>query len=276
MDSNLSKAQQLILNIFDPVYRYLSENGIEYYMLGGTLLGAIRHKGFIPWDDDIDIGIPRGQYEAFLEGIAKVLPEQFRVDTYQSNPKHHYYFARIVDTRYQVVREGSETDRTENVWVDIFPLDGMPNNPVLRKIHEFRVLYARMRYHIATFDKLNLKRPGRRLSDRIIIKAVQITGFGRNSDMYEWLDRFDRLVKKYPVEKSDYIVNAMGQYKFREMFPKTWYGKGTLYPFEQYLLPGPDQYDLVLTRMYGDYMTPPKDADRNAHAAHLEDTEAEA
>ena len=119
MDSNLSKAQQLILNIFDPVYRYLSENGIEYYMLGGTLLGAIRHKGFIPWDDDIDIGIPRGQYEAFLEGIAKVLPEQFRVDTYQSNPKHHYYFARIVDTRYQVVREGSETDRSIEETLDL-------------------------------------------------------------------------------------------------------------------------------------------------------------
>ena len=269
MSDHLSKAQQIILDIFATVYRYLTDHGIEYYMLGGTLLGAIRHKGFIPWDDDIDIGIPRGQYEAFLDGIAKELPPHLRVETYKTNPEHHYYFSRIVDTRYQVIREGSETERAENVWMDIFPLDGMPNNPVIRKIHEFRVLYTRMRYHMATFDKLNLKRPGRKLFDRMIIKAIQITGFGRNANMYEWLERFDRLVKKYPVEKSDYIVNTMGQYKFKEMFPKAWYGKRTLYPFEEYMLPGPEQYDLVLTRMYGDYMTPPKDADKNVHASHM-------
>ena len=61
----------------------------------------------------------------------------------------------------------------------------------------------------------------------------------------------------------------MGQYKFREMFPKSWYGNGKLYDFEEYKLMGPEEYDRVLTQMYGDYMTPPKDADKNAHAAEL-------
>ena len=108
MNDNLSEAQRIILDVFAPIHKYLTEHGIEYYMLGGTLLGAIRHKGFIPWDDDIDIGIPRGQYEAFLEGIAGELPEHLRVETYKTNPEHHYYFSRIVDTRYQIIREGSE------------------------------------------------------------------------------------------------------------------------------------------------------------------------
>ncbi|MBE6164493.1 MAG: LicD family protein [Streptococcus gallolyticus] len=265
----LSKIQKIIWNIMDEIKPFLNDNDIEYYMLGGTLLGAVRHQGFIPWDDDIDLGIPREQYDFFLEKVSQQLPDYMEVNTFYDETSHHYYFSRIVDTRYHLKRMGSEIERTEDAWIDIFPLDGMPNNLLLRQWHKSRLLAARAFYHIATFDRVNLQRPNRPLSERIIIKFVQLTGFGRNSDEKKWLWKIDKLLKKYPYKSSEWVVNFMGQYKFKEMFPKEKYGKGKLYPFENDYLNGPEDADYILTQMYGDYMTPPKESEKNAHAAEL-------
>lgn len=271
----LSKVQVIIWDIMKYLKEYLEKEKIDYYMLGGTLLGAVRHKGFIPWDDDIDIGIPRKQYEKFIYEISLHLPEHLKLYTYESETSHHYYFSRIVDTRHSLKRTGSLVERDEEVWIDIFPLDGMPNNKIAREIHKIRLLFARAMYHISCFDKVNLKRPGRPLSERIVIKFVMITGFGRKSDTHKWLNKIDRLLKKYPIEKSNWIVNFMGQYKFKEMFPKEYYGKGKFYKFEDGKLFGPENADAILTQMYGDYMTPPKDQDKNAHAAILNEESSE-
>ncbi len=266
-----TEVQDLILNILKTVYDYLEEHHMHYFMLGGTLLGAVRHQGFIPWDDDIDIGIPRREYEYFVKTISDYLPEYMKLRTWWDDSDHHYYFSRIVDTRHLMKRSGSLVEREEEVWIDIFPLDGMPNNVLLRQLHKFNLLAVRAMYHISCFDKVNLKRPNRPLSERIIIKFVELTGFGTKGDTKKWLARLDRLLRKYPLKRSKYIVNFMGQYKFKEMFPKSYYGKGRLYKFEDMELMGPVNYDAILTQMYGDYMTPPEQMDRNAHAADLID-----
>ncbi len=164
-----SEVQEIIWDIAKAIMPVIRENRIKYYMLGGTLLGAVRHKGFIPWDDDIDLGMPREDYDKFISIIPDKLPEYLQLRTYWDDSPHHYYFSRIVDTRHEFSRQGSIVERKEVVSVDIFPLDGMPNNFILRRIHIWRILYARMRYHLATFDKVNFKRPNRPLSERIII-----------------------------------------------------------------------------------------------------------
>lgn len=262
-----SEVQEIIWNIMKEIMPIISDNGFTYYMLGGTLLGAIRHKGFIPWDDDIDIGMPREDYEHFLKMVPEKLPDYLKLNTYWDESPHHYYFSRIVDTRHELKRTGSTIERNEDVWIDIFPLDGMPNNTLVRRIHMWRLLYARARYHIATFDKVNLKRPGRPLSERVVIWFVMHTGLGTSSNSRKWLDKIDMLLKKYSINETDWVCNFMGQYKFKEMFPKAWYGKGTMYDFEESQMKGPDEYDKVLTQQYGDYMTPPKN--KNAHAAEF-------
>ena len=260
----LSEVQTIIWDIMNKIKPIIERNNYKYYMLGGTLLGAIRHKGFIPWDDDIDIGMPREDYERFIKNISKELPDYLKLNTYWDKSPHHYYFSRIVDTRHEVKRTGSTVERNEPVWIDIFPLDGMPNNGLIRRIHMWKLLYARARYHIATFDKINLKRPGRPLSERIVIWWVKHTGIGIHSNPREWLDKIDKLMKKYSIEDTNWVCNFMGQYKFKEMFPKEWYGQGKMYEFEDSRLMGPAEYDKVLTQQYGNYMTPPKN--KNAHA----------
>lgn len=130
-----------------------------------------------------------------------------------------------------------------------------------------RLLHARARYHIATFDKVNLKRPDRPLSERIIIWLVIHTGFGTHSNSRYWLDKIDQLLKKYSIEDTNWVINFMGQYKFKEMFPKIWYGKGIFLDFEDSKLVGPNEYDKVLTKQYGNYMIPPKN--KNVHASEF-------
>ena len=267
----LSETQKLILEIFKTVKVLLDRQSVEYHLLGGSLLGAVRHQGFIPWDDDIDIGIEREKYEFVLESIQKELPEHLELRTYKDNT-YHYYFSRIVDKRYFMERDGSLILRRENVWIDIFPLDGMPNNLIARKIHMFRLMWVRARYHIACFDKINLKRPNRPLSERIVINLIKVIPIKKSSGYKDLLDALDILLKKYKVKDSNWIVNFMGQYKFKEMFPKSYYGKGKLYPFENMALLGPERADLVLKQMYGDYMKEPKDKDKNVHLAFLIET----
>ena len=152
--NNRSEVQTIIWNIMQEIMPVISEERFTYFMLGGTLLGAVRHKGFIPWDDDIDIGMPRKDYQAFLKLIPYRLPSYLELRTYWDESTHHYYFSRIVDTRHELKRTGSVIERNEDVWVDIFPLDGMPDNIIVRWIHMARLLYARARYHIATFDSI--------------------------------------------------------------------------------------------------------------------------
>jgi lipopolysaccharide cholinephosphotransferase len=84
----------------------------------------------------------------------------------------------------------------------------------------------------------------------------------------------DRVLRRYKVEDTNWIVNFMGQYKFKEMFPKSYYGKGKLYTFEDMQLMGPEDADKVLTQMYGDYMKEPDDCDKNVHDAYLVEQQA--
>lgn len=265
----LTATQKYIWDIMKFIKPILDEGGYRYYMLGGTLLGAVRHGGFIPWDDDIDIGLPRADYERFLGEIGGALPEYMRLHTYSDDSPHHYYFSRVTDSRHTLLRTGSAAERSEDVWVDIFPLDGMPESALARRVHMVRLMANRVMYHIASFDKVNVRRPNRPLHERAVIKVLQLTGIGGGGDSRKYLDRIDALLKKYPYDKSSWAVNFMGQYKFKEMFPKKWYGSGKKYAFEDSELWGPEKADLILTRQYGDYMTPPDDCDKNAHAAEL-------
>ena len=270
-ENHLTDTQRYILHVLREVTRVLEELKIPYFMQGGTMLGSIRHGGFIPWDDDVDLGIPRADYDRLLKEVSARLPENLELRTYDDETDHHYYFARIVDTRYQIRRMGSIEERLENIWVDLFPLDGMPNGFISRQWHKMRLLMTRLKFHLSCFEKVNIKRPGRPLVERIIIRIAMITRVGKWWNTRKQLDKMDRLLKKYPPEKSEYLVNFTGQtsFKFNEMFKKEVYGRGKEYPFEDMVLVGPEQYDAYLKSLYGDYMTPPREEDRNAHAAEL-------
>lgn len=269
--NNLNETQLYIMEIVKPLLEIAKQLKITCWMQGGTMLGAVRHHGFIPWDDDVDIGIMRKDYEVFIKEAGKYLPAPFKLQTYKTVSEHHYYFARIVNPNHIIQRNGSQQIRNECVWVDIFPLDGMPNNFWVRRIHMMRLSLARFFYHLSTIEKVNKKRPGRSLVEKTVINIALHMKFFFKFDIANRLDCIDYLLKKYSPDNSEWIINFMGQtsFKFTEMLPKKIYGEGMLYEFENLQMTGPLDYDSYLHSLYGDYMIIPKDAEKNAHVSKL-------
>lgn len=253
---NIRKLQLTELNILKEVLKVFDENNIPYFALGGTMLGAVRHHGFIPWDDDIDIGVPREDYDR-LHALAIQFPSYLKYCSYQNDSSYPYYFSRIEDNRILVRSDRTEIDELTPAWIDIFPLDGMPNTVLFRKLHSYGILIARMLFQISRFDLIvNTKRTNRPISEKIIIRLVKMLHAQKWVSCRASFYILDKLLNRFPYSGSDYQINAMGAYKLREMFNKEVFGNGQLYQFEDVQIRGPINYEMYLSQLYGDWRTP--------------------
>lgn len=269
MKNNLRQFQLKELSLFKKFVNFCEENKITYYALGGTLLGAIRHEGFIPWDDDMDVGIPREDYDRFIELCEKNKP-CFELHTFNNDPNHIRYFARIEDPTLTIKRTDRIKEEISSAWIDVFPLDGMPNNRIIRNIHKNYILYRRALYKLSCFSQsANINKKNRPLIEKVLIKIGLIFPVEKMFNTKKQLLKLDKALKRFPYNKSNYLVNAMGAYKFNEMFHKKYYGEGTYYKFEDTKIFGPNDYDTVCKQLYGDYMTPPIESERNHHGSEI-------
>lgn len=265
-NSELSELHRVIANIaaiFDDI---CTRHKLRYYMVGGTMLGAVRHHGFIPWDDDMDVAMPRPDYERFMSVVRAELPVGYDFLNYKQSPGYKRYFSRIVDTRVRVINASNSEVIQESAWLDIFPLDGMPRTGIGRSLHFWHMTAWRFLYHASCFTELvNLHRPGRPKYQQWLINFLARTGFGSGMDTYKLMARIEKLLLKYPYDEAAYMVSFFGSYMTREIVDKRLLGEGKCYPFEGMMLRGPERADEFLTHFFGDYMTPPADADKDKH-----------
>ncbi|SEK88910.1 LicD family protein [Ruminococcus albus] len=270
----LKQLQQVELGILRDVIEICNRHKLRYYMLGGTLLGAVRHKGFIPWDDDIDIGMPRPDYDKFIRIAAEELKSPYDIYTTNNGKgEYSYYYARVVNKKTRLLRKMSQKEVKIPVWIDVFPLDGVPND---NKVVDKWLKKCRFRFRIFNYSQysyfVNLSR--KHDNDNFFTKTFRYLFYYLRienliSTKWAWR-RLDNLLKAYDYDECDSLINFCGAWGVREMFSKSIYGKGKLYKFEDMELIGPENYDFVLSQMYGDYMTPPKDADKNRHNIEVE------
>lgn len=262
----LRELQLVELDILKEVVRICEKHGLRYYLLGGTFLGAVRHKGFIPWDDDIDIGMPRPDYEEFMRIAIDSLPEHMTYRNFRIGNEDTIYFSRVENSSIQVEDSSAIEKRIRSAWIDIFPLDGMPKNVILRIIKKGYLLHRRLLLQYSQFNRIvNQDLPGRPRHERILIRIGKAVKPERFFDTKKSLKKLDKVLRSCDYESSDYVVNFMGAYKFKEMFPKKIYEKTAKYLFETEMLTAPSEYEYVLTQMYGEYMNPPKESERNKH-----------
>ncbi len=261
-DKTIKTIQDNILPIAKDFHKFCKKEKLRYYIIGGTFLGAIRHKGFIPWDDDIDIAMPRKDYEKFLKNYPQ---KKYFILNYKTNPEYKYYISKLCSKDF-LIKE--KTGNEVNLFIDIFPIDGMPNNKILRKIHCLRILYHRMKlsfYYNDTIDKAKK----RKAYEKVLIFFATTIPFKKLINPSKEKKKIDKLLMKYKFEKSNHSGTIMGAYREREIVETRLFGEPTLYSFEDTKFYGPEKYDEYLTHMYGDYMTIPKNIDRTSHCGEL-------
>lgn len=272
--TNLRKLQLIELNILKRVTEICNQYGLRYYLLGGTFLGAVRHQGFIPWDDDIDIGMPRADFERFCEIVQETLEAPFGYASYRNNAEHIYFHPRIYNYNSRVIDRSGVEEKETHAWIDIFPLDGMPKNGAVRKIYGGYLLFLRLLFMYSQFDKIvNVKLKNRVWYEKVLIAIGKVIKFDKILNTRKIMEKIDRTLQKYDYETSAYVGNFMGAYKMKEVFPKKYYEETAEYSFEGMLCKAPENYDAVLSRMYGDYMTPPAADVQNKHSTEVIEAE---
>lgn len=257
------------LNMFKEFARICKKYGLTYYAMGGTLLGAVRHEGFIPWDDDLDVGLEREDYEKFLKAAEKELSAPFSIVHIHNDEKYIYPYARIENSDIKLRREFTKNKTVQSLWVDIFPLDGAPSGGVKRFFWEKHLFVLRGLRNLSCFDELvNITKEYHGIK-KIMVQAGMKTNIGNLLNTHKLLLKLDKYLKKWKLTDNPCIGNPMGSAWFKEVYPKEYYESVVELKFEDTTISCPVAYKKVLTQMYGDYMTPPKEQDRNSHGTSV-------
>ena len=230
-----------------------NKHSIKYFVQGGTLLGTVRHSGFIPWDDDVDVSLPRDEYERFLAIAEKELPEYYFLQTKDTDPEYPNNFAKIRDSRTTFIETSARNlNINHGAYIDIFPLDNYPSG-CKAKIYELKKTLLTRRIYKA-FYMPNMS---------FIAKIITLVTMIFYPSLKGAVEKREKLFKS--VSPTDKVINNSGAWLEKEIIPKEWVQNSIQMEFEGITVNVSDKYDEWLTYVYGDYMSLPPENKRVGH-----------
>lgn len=260
----LSPIQVKLLEMLSWFDKYCYNNNLTYYAIGGTLLGAVRHKGFIPWDDDIDVALPRTDYNKLMSVFSSKNGKYILETPYDNNADYLYSFSKLYDTTTTLI-EKTRKNCKRGIYIDVFPLDGIGNSPM-----ESEANYRKIdKYNMFLMTRTCAIRKTRSFyKNASIIAARMIPNFFINDK--DLSRKVDKIASEIAFDQSDYVGNLMGAYRAREIFKKEFIGNAIRYEFEDILVNGIEFYDEYLTHIYGNWREIPPENKRYAAHDYLE------
>ena len=257
----MNDLQKVQLDILKEFIKVCEKHNLRYFLVCGSCLGAARHKGFIPWDDDVDVGMPREDFDKFIELSKEFEGTKYFLQTWKTDPHYLYNFAKIRDSSTTYIENLYPCHRMNHgVWMDIFPFDGFSykkdDNP---KKFKPRIIHIWFQVYCSYFSQLR-----RKVRKRTWLKDILLNIWGFlwwPLDIAHFRRKYtDWIVHRIPFAKSALAGNLFGTSPKREAMPREWFEEYTELPFEDIKVRVPKEYDKYLTTLYHDWRAfPPED-----------------
>lgn len=253
--TSLQELKQIELEIMKCIHDFCIKNEIEYNLAFGSLIGAVRHNGFIPWDDDIDICMLRSDYQRFRKEFPTYAKNHgLYVAANDTSPLYLRAMAKVCDERTLLVEPEYQFSEPIGVFVDVFPVDGTPDNKILRYLHIKRIRLLTLCFFAGL--KKDEYFTEKRISKKVLRTISKIIGLKRIEKMIEASS------SKYKAKPTGYVIASaawLRSYRFSDLRPVH------LAKFEDAEFFIPDNYDSMLRKAYGDYMKLPPEEQRIPH-----------
>lgn len=253
---NNSELKEIQLELLKDVHSFCICNDIKYSLAYGTLLGAVRHHGYIPWDDDIDIMMPREDYDRFIRSYGNNV---YKIADMSVNPEYGLPYAKVEDTR-TLMKEMAQFNFAYGVYLDIFPVDYVPEEISVRKLFYRRKSFWNVLFNLKTI-KVNRERSLIKniilMMAHILLSIISVQSIAR---------RMLRMATKYQDQKTSYMgIVAPADSRIEEAIPSSYFEEYVELPFENTNVMSIKEYAIYLTASYGDYMQLPPVEQRVSH-----------
>ena len=259
MDYDIRPLQLHLQKNLEEVDKAFNAHGLRYFMVSGTMLGAVRHKGFIPWDDDVDIAMPRADYERLIKEWREVLPDFLEFVSPEQDENYPLPYGKIQDNRTTVV-EKTYRKYIGGVYLDVFPLDGVPDSALGRWWHFTKYLFYYKMLYYSFRDPFKHGHGVNSWVPRLVQKLTTRRGLHK---------RIRRIMMRRDYDASPLISEHYNRQ--RRYFPKEVFGKPTPLEYEGAMLMGVEKPHEYLLEEYGDYLTLPPEDKRHQHHFHFLD-----
>lgn len=252
----MNDLQKCELDLLKKAIEVIERHGLRYFLVGGTTLGAIRHQGFIPWDDDVDIGLPREDYDKLMELQDEFKGEYF-LQNYKTDPKYPYNFAKLRNSNTTFVENTFQhLKMNHGVYIDIFPIDGVSKKKKVGFKAQFRLMTVWLRFYLIYLGRF------RRVKARSFYKDLPmnfIALFFFVFNLGHFLNKsIDKSMRKVMFKDAELVANFQGASFGHEILDKSLLLEDIKVKFEDIEdAVVPKEYDAYLTFIYGSYMTPP-------------------